>query len=534
MKYFRYMLIAAVIVIVLVAVLYFTGILFPRAPIKITEVKFTLDSSDWKIFRAIVLKVENPSTSNVTIEAVYINGKRWNKVAPYRLLVEAGKTLYLKIYYPWNGEELRITLETNKGKAEVSKKAPSFKSVSLTVVNEGSSKVDTVVSYELFFAPGELKKPLIKVLNEEGSEVLSQVWGVTLHDDGSVETAVLSFRVSLKGYESKSFLIVLGEAPSKVGEKPSTVTVESKEKEYTLISNGLLTVRFNEAMSGAIDYFGSSQVNYAKIYRPPNATLSGLVFWHGMLCSCLEQDGRLYAILMGADTYIDSEGPFFVVYVRKWKLRELGLAYEFYAVSTEKPYMIYRFVIKAVRDITGGPGAGPGAQGYEFYNPAGMGRIGIPHLAVKDATFFMIETGDLYYPEWPGKDLWSVHVVAACRDDAHGVSIAVLSNDPTHVIAYWHIVTKKWPFEYRGTYWGDLIFVAGIHEYMLCYDGQDITKEPYAAERPVVPRGGIRIRPGTYTWMFRVESIVNEDVLSRLASTKSELAQLKFQASIGG
>jgi len=539
MKYLKYAAILAIAAIILVATLYIAGILAPKAPLKIVKAYCSIDTSDWKIFRVVVLQLENPSESNVTINAVYVNGKRWNKWRPYRLIVKPGKKAYLKIYYPWNGKELKICVETDKGKLETSVKAPVFKSVALTVTNEGSSEVREVVCFDLFFAKGELKEPLIKVIEGE-SEIPVQVWGITRYDDGSIETAVLSFRISLNPYSSKSYLIVFGEVSTVVAKMPPGVIVKRVEKKYTLISNGVLVVRFNESVegaveySGAIDYFGTKDLNFAKIYRPPNVTLSGLVFWHGMLCSCFEQDGRMYAILMGAKTYIDSEGPFFIVYARKWKLRELGWAYEFYAVSTTEPYLLYRLVIQTTKDLTAGPGAGPGAHGYEFYNPSGMGRMCVPQLAVRNAEFFMIETGDLYYPDWPGVDLWIVHVVAACIDDARGVSIALLSNDPTHSLGYWHIVTKKWPFEFRGTYWGDLIFVAGIHEHMLCYEGQDIRKEPYAVERPVVPRGGIVIRPGVYSWMFRVESIVGKDILSRISSIKSMLDHLKFKASLGG
>ncbi|HDD64197.1 MAG TPA: hypothetical protein ENF53_03450 [Thermoprotei archaeon] len=532
--------VAIIVIVVAVVAAYAVLNLMPQAcELELVSYKFTAYSSGWRFERAIEVTLKNVGENNATISSIKVNDKdvyTWN---PRWIVIHPGEIKTIYIFYPWKGEECNIKIETNVGVLEFKDKSPSFKGYDVYISNPYSFKIDEIYSINLHFADGECKANEIKVVDENGNEVLSQVWGILKYDSGYIKTATVSFKIEIEAYGARQYSILIGEQPTATGGKID-IYVERVKGSYTIVDNGALRIRFNETgrWHGCIDYFGSKDVNFAKIFYPKGAhPPEGLAFYHGLLDSMLDSEGKMYAVIQKTDIYIESEGPLLYVYTRKWKLKLLGYAYEFYAIPKGKSYIVYKFAMDVSREFGVGPGAGkpaPSEPDYRYYNPHGVGGMSIPHLSVVtgvaglDAPYFLLDTGDIYDPLYPGIDIWVMHPVAACRDYDLGVGISILCNDPTHPIWYWHITTQKFPwFEWgasaeslRDDPAGDLSSISGVDINMLCYHGQDPSREPYALETEVVPRGGVLFREGYYSWVFVVRAMIHEDVLSTLKTMK--------------
>ncbi len=518
---------------------------FSQVNVSIERVEFLVKNDGWKILRTIRVYLKNKGNDNVTINAVSVNGVSFSSWSSRWIIIYPGETKYIEIYYPWNGGEYTISIDTSQGRVEVKKKSPTLTKINVVFENYENKPLDEIASFELFFADGEVKPGEVRVLDENGVEVLNQMWGIVTYQSGYVKTAVISFPLEVPPGGLKSFTIVFGEESSYSNSSTPSLKIERFEG-YTVIYNGVIKVRFNETeyYHGNIDYFGSEEVNFAKMYRPANSTRSGLSFFHGMIDAYFDDgNGKMYAYLMKTKMWIDSVGPLFAVYARRWNLKTEGYTYEFFAVPVNRPYMLYRAVVYVTHEFTVGPNAGkpaPGEADYRYYNPSGMGNMAIPQLSVWRALFFLTDTGDLYSPPYPGNDLWIKHPVAALRDYDEGVGIMLLGNDPANPLGYWHITLHKFPwYDWLGEVpsndpAADLVFIAGIHERMLCYDGQDPNAEPYASERKVVPRGFVLLDEGTYSYLFAVRLILNEDAVTVLRYMRSVFGGEGLKISVSG
>jgi len=526
MQFTRKKVVAILVALVIVAITAYMLLpsLLQRPCVSIASYEFKVKLSGWRIMRVIEVYLENSGTDNVTISLVKVNGEEWSLWSPQDLMIKPGDRGCIEIQYPWNNDELEVSIETSGGEVKFKDKAPAFNGVKIVLLNAYNQTISELVHLEMYFKDGECKRGFIRILDDEGLEVESQMWGVVEYESGYVRTAIISFPISLRPGEHVEYRLEVGEKSVYAGTESPYISIKQTGN-YTLIENGVLTVRFKEyevisgrlfKYGGVIDYFGNQKINFAKLYEPPNSTRSGLNFFHGMLDSFFEfgYDKR-YALLVKTDTWIDSRGPLLAVYARKWSLGgDRGYVYEFFGIPVDSKYILYRCVVEVNREFSVGPNPGPGAGGYEFYNPAGMGEMGVPHLAVVGATYYLIESEDIYYPPWPGVDIWIKHSIALCVDFNLGVGISLVVNDEAAPLGYWHISTTKWPWE--DEYSSDMIFLAGIHENMLCYDGQNISKEPYASEREVKPRGSATYRRGVYSYLFAVRAIIGEDALTIL------------------
>jgi len=539
-------------VVIIVAILGVAGFLvyqqfMAKNYVELVNVDFVLESRNWRILRIIKVTIRNTGSDNATINSVTVNGRTLNTWGPRGLIIYPGEVKAVEIYYPWKGEECNVVIETNVGKVEFKKKSPEVRKISIGIQNTAGEDIDEIVSFGLFFADGEVKPGEVRVLDENGVEVLNQMWGIVTYQSGYVKTAVISFPLKLPKGGYAEYTLILGEKPTLLGSLEGVII--ERTGEYTFVDNGYYRVRFNESDSvkrghGSIDYFGNGKVNLAKIFKPKGAPPSGgLAFLHGFIDSMVESDGKMYAILQKTEIWVESQGPLLFVYARKWNLRTLGYAYEFYAIPADKPYMFYEAVFDVEHYFAVGPGAGkPGvgeADG-RYYNPSGMGGMAVPHLAVVRALFFVIDTGDIYSPTYPGVDIWIKHPIAACRDYDLGAGIMLLANDPTNPLGYWHITLHKFPwYDWFGGIPGpeeepavEFTTIAGIHERMLCYQGQNIYDEPYAQEREVVPRGAVRINEGTYSWVFVVRAIFGEDAVTALKHLNKVYGEIELTVTI--
>jgi len=519
------------LIAVIASMLYFTLTLKPPS-LEVEVVSCSISIDKWRVERLFKLTLVNKGDSNITISEVKVNGAtvKWASETP---IITPGAKLRLYIYYPWAPlKKYSIEVITERGSVKTEVKAPELKERRLKLVNTGEVSFKGIVSVEVFFSDKECLPGCIKVVDEEGEETISQMWGYILYDSGYVKTAVVSFIANIPPKSSKVYKILLTSKPPEY-EVEGILAVE-ESKNYIKVSNGLLTVGFNLSFAGSIDFFGdpSAGVNFAKIFKPPGTTLSELYFFHGFIDSVLDSNGKMYAIAMKTKVTVESKGPLLVVVKRKWNLRLSGQAFDFYALPVNESYLLYRFVIVLKEEL--GLGALAGTGEYTIYNPAGMGSFAISHVAVKKAEFFLTPSGETYAPLYPGLDIPAEKPVAACIDHETGVYVALLSNDPVHPVGYWHLSRQKFPWHiWKGDkpspstseiggyeYAKDLSFIAGVHKYMLCYVEQ--RSDPWR-------RGGIVIRPGTYSWMTAVGAVVKKDVVSELKSAENYFTKIVIE-----
>lgn len=522
-------LISIISIAVAIYVLFFTQSAYE---IEIVNAECVIETYGWRIVRTIKVDIRNLGDENVTVSRILVDEKSWNQWYPTNLLIPPKSMRTIKIFYPWNGAKYVVTIETDKGRKRVDVNAPNFSSLKVTLRNLNNEEWNNVVSLDLIFDDGELNEPKMAVY-KDNVPITCQVWGIVRYESGYVKSITVSFPVSISPRGESSYIIKLNE---KGLEENNPLNLD-KSSDYALINNGVIKVRFNENESyrGEIDWVGdvNNRINYAKVFgifrgsrhdlKSGFLTLS-LLYWGPM--TILNSDRFA--------TYIESNGPLLAVYARKWKMQsDLGWAYEFYAIPRNNPIILYKVFLDVNREFSMGPGAAPGS-GYEIYNPYGTGYVAIPLLIVKNATFFITDTADIYHPPWPGSDLWAKHSVAACINATHAVAITRVCNDPIVPIEYWHITTERWftgfewpwNLEYTGeeNIWADHVAIVGVPEGKLCWTGQDLSREPYAIEREITPRGTLTMRVGKYSWIFHVEIIVEGDVthtLYKLVNTYS-------------
>ncbi|RLE61039.1 MAG: hypothetical protein DRJ32_01965 [Thermoprotei archaeon] len=489
--------------------------------LEILDVDFKLSLENYRLCRSIELLVKNKGDANLTISSVRIDGKDvhlWILRGGY---IPPRSTATILVFYPWkSGGKYSIEIVSDSGSAKVEEAAPSLDKIGFIVNNRRTIDWHGILSFEVEFSDGECKPYCLEIVDENGVKATSQMWGILTYDSGYVRYAVISFIAHIPKESSKTYYLVpVDKEVRGVSDKINVF----ENSDSILVSNGELTVKFNltDRFHGSIDYFGSQNkgINFAEIFKPPQATLSELYFFHGFLDSVFDSNGKMFAIIMKTDVTVESKGPLFAVVKRTWKLRDLGMAYDFYAIPENGTYILYNFLVDIEKPM--GLGALAGEGEYTIYNPAGMGSFAIAHLAVKNATFFLTLGGEIYAPLYPGMDIYADQPMAACIDHETGVFIQLLANDPQNPVGYWHISKQKFPWHIWGgdkpnpstseiggyEYAKDLIFIAGVHKYMLCYSGQQ--SDPWRS-------GGLVIQPGTYSWLFEVYAAIKEDVLTAM------------------
>ncbi|MCD6368339.1 MAG: hypothetical protein J7L38_00910 [Thermoproteales archaeon] len=508
-----------------------------RSNISVESLSFEVNVEGWRISRVIKAKITNTGSENVTITGVEVNGKSVNRWTSGSRVLTPKESTFIYIYYPWKSStQYSVKISTSGGEGILEAKSPQFSKILLKLTNVGGDVWEGVFSFETYFSDGECKPKGIKVFNEYGEEVASQMWGIVTYESGYVKTAIISFHVSIPPGGEKTFAITLGVEPKAYESNPNILVEESDE--YIRVINGRIIVGFNNSdrYHGSIDYFGDVEgsYNFAEIFKPPEATLSELYFFHGFLDSVLDSSGKMFAIIMKTEISIESKGPLLVVVKRSWKLRDLGTAYDFYAIPQNSTSIYYRFVIDAVKNI--GLGALAGEGEYTIYNPAGMGSFAIGHLAVKGADFFLTAEGDIYSPLYPGMDVSAEKPIASCVDHETGVGVQLISNDEVNPIGYWHISKQKFPWHIWGgdkpspstseiggyKYAKDLSFIAGVHKYLLCYSGEQ--SDPWRGN-------GISIEPGTYSWVMEVKAVIKKSISTELQEMFERKATLLVEAS---
>ncbi|MEM2342265.1 MAG: hypothetical protein QXX94_07530 [Candidatus Bathyarchaeia archaeon] len=525
-------LIISVVSIISVAVIYMLFFMQSAYEIEILSAECIVETYGWRIVRTIKVDIRNPGDENVTVSGVLVDEKSWNQLSPTNLLIPPKSVRTIKIFYPWNSVKYSVTIETDKGKKKVDVDAPNFSSLKAILQNLNDDEWNSMISFDFIFGDGELEEPKMAVY-KDGAPIICQVWGIVRYESGYIKSATISFPASIPARGESSYMIRLNEE----GLEENNPLNLDKSSGFVLINNGVIKVRFNEneGYRGEIDWVGdvNNKINYAKVFGIFRGSRHDLK--SGLLTISLVYWGPM--TIINSDnfaTYIESNGPLLAVYARKWKMQsDLGWAYEFYAVPHNNPIILYKVFLDVNREFNMGPGAAPGS-GYEIYNPYGTGYLAIPLLIVKNASFFITDLSDIYHPPWPGSDLWAKHPVAACINATHAVAITRVCNDPVIPIEYWHITTERWftgfewpwNLEYTGeeNVWTDHVAVVGVPEGKLCWTGQDLSREPYAIEREITPRGTLTLRVGRYSWIFHVEVIVEGDVthtLYKLVNTYS-------------
>jgi len=502
-----------------------------RPSLEILDVNFLVEAHGWRIVRVMEVAVRNPSSENLTLRNFMVNDEIWNLWTPRNLLLLPGALGIVRVYYPWSSNINSIAIETDRGSVSLNISPPQFSSVNIVLRNPNDYFWSGLASFDLTFGPGELNEPKIAIYDGD-NPVLSQVWGIIAYEDGSVKCATVSFYAEVPSRGEKTYTIKFN-VQGPIENNP--VRVEKIEN-FTIISNGLFRVRFNENYRGEIDLVSDpdEEINYARIYENRQSESQG--WCHGFLQSALwgwAIQNALSAAKPTVSFYLEGNGPLLAVYARRWKLQQnWGWAYEFYAIPHDAPAIIYKVVLEILSDLTQGPGAN-----YAPWNAFGAGNTVLPLLTFRAGfadKFFVTDTGDLYIPDWPGNDLWIRHAVAACTDPYHGVGIVLLGNDPLIPLGYWHISLRRFTGDQDPNtapelgLWIDLIAIAGVPEGKLCWDGQNPNNEPYALEREVTPRFAITFYPGVYSWSHRVEVIIGKDVTEVLQDMREKYADIQI------
>ncbi|MEM2341234.1 MAG: hypothetical protein QXX94_01095 [Candidatus Bathyarchaeia archaeon] len=513
----------SIIVVIAGSLAYFLLFQQSGSPIEVASIEFSIDAHLFSLNRVIKIELRNLGDNNITVNRVMINDEVWNMWAPRNLLIIPKSSGVLNVYYPWNGREYKITVETSGGTVEFNKQAPEFTQIRLNLQNNRNEEWNDMVHFNMFFADGELSEPKIAVYEGENS-VPCQIWGIVRYESGYIKTATITFMATMAPTGKKTYTIKLGEQ-GQIPPETGMIEITRRNENYVIISNNIIKIGFNEEYRGEIDFVSDMResVNLARKYIfghwDPNAG-AGQAWSQGFLQSSLYYFGPMNALNkdIKCETYIETEGPLLAIYARKWFLRgNLGVGYEFFAIPYNNPRILYKFSLEMTGDLNQGPGAAPGS-GYEYYNWFGCGGLAIPLLSVKDGTFFLTEDVNTYFPDWPGNDLWAKHTVAACINATYGAAIRIIGNDPVIPIGYWHVVIRRWPWDQDITsvpeigIWIGQIHIAGIPEGKLCWTGQPLNNEPYAAEREITPRGTITLYRGFYSWLFNVEILINRDV----------------------
>ncbi|MEM2342292.1 MAG: hypothetical protein QXX94_03345 [Candidatus Bathyarchaeia archaeon] len=526
-KYF--ILIIAVIVVVPIVIY----MLLPsqRIYLEFSSVNFIVETYGWRVSRVIELNLKNIGSENVTIIGVKLNGEKWNLWSPKSLLIPPNSVGKLKVFYPWNGGNYKITIETDKEERSIDVSAPEFNGVKVTIQNPSGEIWKNLVTFDFTFAPNELQEPKLSVY-EDNNPIACQIWGVVKYEDGSVESASVSFITVIDPGEEKTYVIKLNEPPRM---EVTNLNIERIDNR-TIINNGVIKVRFNEDYRGEIDQVTDvdGKINYAKVFGIYKGSTH--VWQHGFLQTSVNTyivsytgEKRAYQMsILTSDnyiTYVESNGPFLATYARKWKLQsDFGWVYEFYAIPQNASLILYKTVFHVSGKWDVGPGPDP-TGGWAYYNVYGTGYTGFPFLAIRHASFFSTESAEVYFPDWPGEDLWAKHSIAACVNATYGVAVTKVADDPVLPMEYWHITVRRWPFSIVSApepgardedVWTDYVAIAGIPEGKLCYEGQDLSREPYIRERSITLRGTITFDVGLYSWIYHIEIIVNRDIIGVL------------------
>ncbi|MEM2455595.1 MAG: hypothetical protein QXN21_06615 [Candidatus Bathyarchaeia archaeon] len=533
----RLLLIVLLILAFLVSYAIYYVFFMPSAggsALEILNTNFLIESHGWRITRTIEVVVRNPTTENLTLLNIRVNGEVWNLWTPRGLFLTPGGKGTVRIYYPWNSGINLVAIETEKGVTEVNINPPQFSSVNVIFKNPSNNLWSGLASFDLTFGPNELSEPKIAVYDGD-IPILSQVWGVVNYTEGSVKCATVSFHVEIPAKGEKMYTLKFG-VQGPVEDNPLIIR---RLQNYTIVENEWFKIRFNENYLGEIDLVSDpgEEINYARIYENRQSESQG---WrHGFLQSAFHLypwDYILNAHTAARPTvsfHLDANGPLLAVYARSFRLQQnWGQVYEFYAIPHDEPAILYKVVLDALNTFTQDAGAN-----YAPWNAFGAGNTVLPLLTFRAGfadKFFVTDTGDLYIPDWPGNDLWIRHAVAACTDPYHGVGIVLLGNDPLIPLGYWHISLRRFTGDQDPNtapelgLWIDLIAIAGVPEGKLCWDGQNPNNEPYALEREVTPRFAITFYPGVYSWSHRVEVIIGKDVTEVLQDMREKYADIQI------
>src|SRR5205823_1279626 len=90
----------------------------------------------------------------------------------------------------------------------------------------------TLVTYRVHFRPGQAFPRTVRLVDDAGKEQPCQLWRVTKHRDGSIDSARLSFHAELKAGGQYKYRL-LAEEPAAVGEAPSA----TDQGEYVTLDN---------------------------------------------------------------------------------------------------------------------------------------------------------------------------------------------------------------------------------------------------------------------------------------------------------
>ena len=139
--------------------------------------------------------------------------------------------------------------------------------LSLTVEEPiGTERKHEVVSGGIPFPEGKYKDPAAFSLFDAGTEVPVQVSPIVTYPDGSLHWALVSFPVSLKANDRRTF--VLKDAPGKA--RPTNPVAVKENGDLVEVTNGLIAFAINRAK-----FNGFEHVRYRdkQVFRAPKAAL---------------------------------------------------------------------------------------------------------------------------------------------------------------------------------------------------------------------------------------------------------------------
>ena len=201
-------------ILVVATAAYFT-LMCKKISLEAKSIVFKNNIVKWHIERIIEIALVNKGENNITLNEIKVNGKiaKWTA---FSHIILPGSICKITVFYPWNtSKKYSIEIVTDKGSLTINADSPKLFEIKLKIFNRLKKYFKDIVSFEIFFGDGECKPHYIKVIDEKGNEVISQMWGIVLYSSGYVKSAVISFLAEIPPASTRIYKIVLTSNPVK-------------------------------------------------------------------------------------------------------------------------------------------------------------------------------------------------------------------------------------------------------------------------------------------------------------------------------